>query len=238
MEYIPYTYYLYHIPTGKKYYGSEYKKTAHPSNLWNKYFSSSKQVKKLIQEYGANSFIAEIRKTFKTRAETLYWENRVLHKLKAVEKKEWLNQAYACGPYYAQQANITSFKPGQISWSKGKQLGPQKLETIQKRIKSNTGKTRTQKTKDTMSESQKAAWKTRYCPPQPIVSCVYCGKLGSGPVMRRYHFENCRKAPNTNIRKPPDFRTRHCPHCGTSGRGGAVSRHHFSACKQWKPILE
>ena len=35
---IPFTYYLYHKPTGKKYYGVRFKKGCHPDDLWNKYF--------------------------------------------------------------------------------------------------------------------------------------------------------------------------------------------------------
>jgi len=43
--FVPYSYYLCWTPLNLHYYGIEFKKTAHPSNLWVSYFSSSKLVK-------------------------------------------------------------------------------------------------------------------------------------------------------------------------------------------------
>ena len=93
-EYIPYTYYLYHPITGKKYYGVRYKKNCTPEDLWNKYFSSSKIIKEMIKVYGINSFLYEVRRTFKTAKEARDWECKVLWKMKVVEKSDWINQNY------------------------------------------------------------------------------------------------------------------------------------------------
>jgi hypothetical protein len=96
-----YTYYLYHIPTGKKYYGSRVANTCDPEeDLWKIYFSSSVLVEALIKQYGADSFQAIVRKTFDTDQEARDWEDHVQHRLKVVEKEEWLNQAYAHGPFH------------------------------------------------------------------------------------------------------------------------------------------
>ena len=67
--YIPYTYYLFHKPTGLKYYGCAYVNSfgngvANPSQLWNTYFSSSKKVKLLIDEYGIRFFRISNKKDF------------------------------------------------------------------------------------------------------------------------------------------------------------------------------
>ena len=98
----PYTYYLYHIPTGKKYYGVRLKPKAEPEHdLWGVYFSSSDLVEGLIKEHGKDSFRVEVRKIFNTVQEARRWEDRVLHRLKAPERMDWLNQAYACGPFYS-----------------------------------------------------------------------------------------------------------------------------------------
>ena len=102
---MPYTYYLYHVPTGKKYYGCQYGNNAHPSNLWTIYFTSSEYVEELIKMYGKESFIAEVRKTFHSGEKARYWEDRVLHRLKAPERDDWLNKAYACGPAYYDWTN-------------------------------------------------------------------------------------------------------------------------------------
>jgi hypothetical protein len=96
-----YTYYLYHVPTGKKYYGSRVANKCAPElDLWNKYFSSSDLVEALIKEYGRDSFQPFVKKVFETIEAARYWEDRVLHKLDVIHKDEWLNQAYASGPFY------------------------------------------------------------------------------------------------------------------------------------------
>ena len=111
--YLCYTYYLYHVPTGKKYYGSRIANRCEPEqDLWHKYFSSSELVEALIKEYGKDSFVAEVRKTFDNIKETRDWEYYVLRRLKAPEKDEWLNQAYSRGEFYNKVPNSTSFKSG------------------------------------------------------------------------------------------------------------------------------
>lgn len=88
---VPYTYYIYHRPTGKKYYGVKYGKKANPEKLWKTYFSSSKRIKKLIQEYGKDSFDVEIRKTFNDKNKAFLWETNVLRRLKVEKRNDWLN---------------------------------------------------------------------------------------------------------------------------------------------------
>jgi hypothetical protein len=96
-----YTYYLYHVPTGKKYYGSRTGNKCKPEqDLWISYFSSSDCVKELIELHGKDSFETRVQKIFNTPEEARYWEDRVHHKLKVVEREDWLNQAYAFGPFY------------------------------------------------------------------------------------------------------------------------------------------
>jgi hypothetical protein len=82
MTTVYFTYYLYHKPTGKKYYGARWKPACNPSDLWDTYFTSSKHVHKLIEEYGKESFHYEIRKMFSNKSECISWEQRVLKRLK------------------------------------------------------------------------------------------------------------------------------------------------------------
>ena len=88
----PYTYFLYHNPTGFKYYGSRYSKHAHPDDFWKTYFTSSKKVKELISQYGKDSFCFKIRQTFDTREACIKWEQTVINRHKILFKKDWLNQ--------------------------------------------------------------------------------------------------------------------------------------------------
>lgn len=97
MKPIAYTYYLYHKPTGQKYYGVRYSKKCHPSDLWITYFSSSQTVSDLIKEYGIDSFKFEVRKTFDSVDKARKWEQRVLWRLKVVRKRDWINKSYGTG---------------------------------------------------------------------------------------------------------------------------------------------
>ena len=96
VEFKPYTYILYHKPTGFYYYGSSYanskRKIAHPSQLWNTYFTSSIKVKNLIEDYGVDSFEFEIRKIFTNSIKCRLWEIKVISRLKILHRKNFLNQ--------------------------------------------------------------------------------------------------------------------------------------------------
>ena len=84
----PYTYFVLHIPTGLKYYGSKYGKGADPKTFWKPggYFTSSVKVKKLLEDYGSDTFRAEVRKTFMSPDQALKYEYKFLHKVKALTK--------------------------------------------------------------------------------------------------------------------------------------------------------
>jgi hypothetical protein len=60
--------------------------------LWTKYFSSSAIVKKLIAEYGVDSFEFEVRRTFDNGKSALLWEHKVLRRLNASERPDWINR--------------------------------------------------------------------------------------------------------------------------------------------------
>lgn len=91
--YAPFTYYILHIPTNQHYYGVRFAQNCGPHELWTTYFTSSKHVHALISEYGANSFYVEVRRLFETASEARSWEYRVLKRMGAVVRKDWLNKA-------------------------------------------------------------------------------------------------------------------------------------------------
>lgn len=88
---IPYTYRITHLPSGKHYYGARYAKDCHPSDLWVKYFTSSKTVKKLIEQDGEDAFFVEVRKVFNDVESCVDWERKVLVRLKVTTNNHWLN---------------------------------------------------------------------------------------------------------------------------------------------------
>lgn len=104
-EYIPYTYYICWSKLDLHYYGSRtakvsqclYETGCHPNEFWKTYFTSSEEVKKVLEEHG-NPDIIEIRKTFPDDPESCWsWEGRVLRKLKPTKKKHWLNASNLSG---------------------------------------------------------------------------------------------------------------------------------------------
>lgn len=86
-----YTYLLGWSKQKKYYYGVRYAKDCSVSDLMNKYFSSSKYVKKFIEENG-NPDIIEIRKEFDNKEKAMLWEHKVLRRLKVISKEKWLNK--------------------------------------------------------------------------------------------------------------------------------------------------
>ena len=97
--YSPYTYYIFHPLTNQHYYGVRYAKNCHPDDLWKTYFTSSKKVKQLIIQYGIESFTVEVRKVFSNLEDALSWEEKVLRRLKVLDRSNWLNESIG-GKYF------------------------------------------------------------------------------------------------------------------------------------------
>lgn len=88
----PYTYLIRHLPTATVYYGLRFAKNCHPGDLWVKYFTSSKDIHKLIKEYGKDSFTTEIRRIFNNSADAIKWELTVLRRMKVLSRKDFINR--------------------------------------------------------------------------------------------------------------------------------------------------
>ena len=78
----------------KFYYGVRWGNKVPPSeDLWVKYFTSSKVIKNLINQYGKDAFLFEVRKVFTTKQEAIAWEETVLRRLKVLKSPDtWLNK--------------------------------------------------------------------------------------------------------------------------------------------------
>ena len=88
----PYTYLIRFIPTGQFYYGAKTAKGCHPDDLWVKYFTSSKIVKKLIKEYGKDSFEIISIKLHENKEDALVWEEIYLISVNVGYNEEYLNR--------------------------------------------------------------------------------------------------------------------------------------------------
>lgn len=73
----PYTYLIGWTKYNKYYYGCQYGRTAHPSNLWKTYFTSSRYVTELRKQLGEPD-VVQIRQTFSTRVRCVRAEKRAV----------------------------------------------------------------------------------------------------------------------------------------------------------------
>jgi len=86
----PYTYLIGWRLHNKWYYGARYGAGCHPSDLWTKYFTSSRIVKRLRAKIGDPDVI-QVRRTFKSHKDAILWEHKVLRRLKVSKKDMWIN---------------------------------------------------------------------------------------------------------------------------------------------------
>jgi group I intron endonuclease len=159
MQDVPFTYYLYHKPTQRKYYGVRYKKGCHPSDLWNKYFSSSRVVKLLIEKYGLDSFEFEVRKTFSNKEDAIEWEHQVLKRIGVVGKGEWINASVgksspANGRVYSEETKkkMSNSQSGEKNGFFGKNHTASARQRISE---GNLGKTQSDEMRKKLSEKKK-----------------------------------------------------------------------------------
>lgn len=87
---IPYVYLIGWSTLNKWYIGSQYSKKADPSNLWTKYFTSSKHVKHFSEENGPPD-VLRILKTFDCPIKAKNYEDKLLRRLKVNLDTKWLN---------------------------------------------------------------------------------------------------------------------------------------------------
>lgn len=149
----PYTYFLFHIPTQKAYYGARWANDCHPNDLWRKYFTSSPIIKDLIISYGKDSFYYEIRKVFNSKEEAILWESKVLRRLKIKTNDKWLNRGYTINNHVSLDFN-QDIRDKISSKLKGRKLPDWHIEKCRQ---GNLGKKRTEEQRKNFSELQKAA---------------------------------------------------------------------------------
>lgn len=90
---IPYTYLLKFKPANLFYYGVRFRENCNPDEFWETYFTSSKVIKRLIDEFGKDSFEFEIRKIFNTKRSARDWEQMVLLKIDAENHPKFINRS-------------------------------------------------------------------------------------------------------------------------------------------------
>ena len=136
MDYIPYTYFIGWTKLNLFYYGSRYGKGCHPSDFWQRYFTSSKLVAETRALHGEPDII-QIRKTFTTSEAAMLWEKKVLKRMRVKGRKDFLNQTMGNMPTMKGKKHSEETKALMSAWQKGV---PKPPEATAKMIASLTGK--------------------------------------------------------------------------------------------------
>jgi hypothetical protein len=212
METIPYTYKLIFKPTGQYYYGVRYAKGCNPTDLWDKYFTSSKHIHKLIKEYGLNSFIIKITKTFNDKNDAITHELNVLTRANAHKNGKFINKTICKAPpshdgliiIHHIELDFETFHspnlPIPIGWIKGTNDKHKITQSNIRKGKPAHNKNKkckltgpcTKERKIAISESRKLT---------PKITCEYCGKQCDGGNFKRFHGDNCKSNPNIDQQK-------------------------------------
>lgn len=96
MEWVPYVYFIRHKSTGLRYVGVRFARGCHPHDLWSEYFTSSKLVHKLIEEFGKDDFQIKVWKKFPNRPDQAVLEEAKFFPM--IQKRgNYLNIAYSSG---------------------------------------------------------------------------------------------------------------------------------------------
>jgi hypothetical protein len=212
MENTPFTYKLIFKPTGQYYYGVRFAKGCHPSDLWDKYFTSSKHIHKLIKEYGLNSFSFKIMKTFTTEQAAIAHEYNVLTRVKADKNGKFINKTISkaipsnsgliiihhsiigCETFHDPELPIP------CGWLKGiSDKHRSSLSNIRKG-KPNPNKGKKGKSKHPCSEERKTSI-SRSRMNTPKITCKYCDKNIDPGNFKRFHGDNCKFNPNIDQSK-------------------------------------
>lgn len=263
---MPYTYVVTHLPSGKRYYGVRLKEKHSPSDdLWVRYFTSSKAIKKLIENDGKDVFSFQIRQVFEDCEAAAEWEYRFLRKTGVWRKDQvnWLNMC--CGKTIditkamlswtderlaAWKANISHHNTGRkpspetIEKTRAKTKGLKRsVETRQRISAAKTGvplsETHRQSCKDAQSINR-----GKPVHPNLLAACIAANtgrKQSPEWIEKRCAPIRGRKHSEVSNQKMKDAwinRPRHtCVHCGLITTKINHSRWHGDNCKH-KRILE
>lgn len=204
---IPYTYKIKCLPTNQWYYGVRWARGCNPTDLWTTYFTSSGQIKKLIQEFGKDAFVAKVSRVFGTNKEAQAHEHRFLNRTKAATNGAFINKANG-GFHFSPHGNVvihniatqreTWHDPG-LPIPEGWKLGVSDVhrknnsECRKGREAHNKGKP-SKKTGPCQDSRREAIRLSRLNTKK--ITCEFCSKETDPGNFKRYHGTNCKHNPN------------------------------------------
>jgi hypothetical protein len=209
METIPYTYKLIFKPTGQYYYGVRYAKNCNPNDLWDKYFTSSKHIHKLIKEYGLNSFIIKITKTFTNKVDAIDYEYSILNRVKANKNCKFINKTNNKALFGNEglilvshtKTNIQTYHDPSLPLPKDWVIGvsektSENLSIIRKGKPAHNKGKKCKLTGPCTIERRTSISQSRKLTPK--LTCQHCNKQCDGGNFKRFHGDNCKFNSNIN----------------------------------------
>jgi len=153
MKYLAYTY-LIKCPNGKSYYGyRSANKTSPEDDLWKHYYTSSKLIAELREQYSDDEFIATVDKTFETAEEAYDYETKFLKENDCVNSDDWVNQQ--CFPVFNSNTGREHTEEAKRKMSEAGKRRKHTEETRRKLSEAAKRRKHTEETKRKMSESHK-----------------------------------------------------------------------------------
>lgn len=199
--YRPYTYLIGWSKLGKWYYGVRFARGCNPSDLWTKYFTSSKHVKNFRKEHGEPDII-EVRKTFDTPERAIEWEDRVIVKMKLYIREDFLNanrsKGFMLDPEIIRRKNSCPLRAKKISESKtGKKLSDEHVAKTKAGVKLYWASLPPESRKKSNETKRKISESAKLNNPgfSATSTCPKCGKEGQKANISRHHGlsgERCR----------------------------------------------
>jgi hypothetical protein len=197
--YIPYTYLIGWSNHNKFYYGVRYAKNCNPTDLWTKYFTSSKYVKSFRKQYGEPDII-QVRKTFTNSRQAIEWEDKVIVKLKLWLREDFLNKnrskGFMLSPEIIEKINKCPARAKKISDSKmGKPLSPEHIEKSAIGFKKYWSQLSTDQRKKSPETRRKMSITASKNNPGFSITCYCpkCGKEGQKANISKHHGLNGEK---------------------------------------------
>ena len=200
----PYTYLIGWSSLEKFYYGVRFAKHCSPDDLWKKYFTSSKVVEDFVKTHGDPDII-EIRNTFDDVDKARLWETKVLKRIRAKDRKDFLNQTDNISINVSPERQLAKYTPNvrrKMSLS-AKQRGynPKQLSEARKKI------TYTKERRDKISKSlskslaespRSSEWAKKHSDAmkKKAKRCEHCHAIVQNVTYNRWHGDRC-KSRNT-----------------------------------------
>lgn len=225
-----YTYLIGWTKKNTYYYGVRFAKGCDPDELFKTYFTSSKHVKRFVEENGLPDLM-QVRRRFTSKDQGRLWETKVLQRMDVVNRSDFLNKTdnISISPDAALRGSKSSkpFKANDPRYEIMRQNG---IMSQQNREPDQNAKY--------LEKARLALEKDRSINPQKYKEKTKrAGKRVSETVKRKIEegtYSNAGWVTSEQGKRMAEKNNSQadCPHCGKRGQLRAMKRWHFNRCKQ------